>query len=100
MKTPFGSVIVNHSPRGIATFLVEVFHDGLHKHSVLRAGDPEILANKSLALAQRWNTEWEKQSAAEQRIRRTFERKEARRLHVERQKEVESERTAEAQQLL
>jgi restriction system protein len=100
METRFGPVTVLRSPRGVPTFLVEIFHDGLHKHSVLRSGDPDILKHKGLALAQRWDAEWAKQSAADLRIRQTFEKKEARRLHIERQKEIALERTTEAQQIL
>jgi restriction system protein len=100
MEARFGDVIVTHSARGIPTYLVEAFHDGLHKHTVLRSTDPDILKNKAVVIAERWNEQWDKQSAAELRIQRTFETKEARRLHSEQQKEIAAERTAEAQQLL
>jgi len=100
MQTRFGDVVVTRSARDIPTFVVEVFHDGLHKHLVLRATEAEILQHKAFALAQRWDAEWERQSAREIRIRRTFEKKEARRLHIESQKEIAGERTTEAQQLL
>ena len=98
-QTRFGDVVVTHSARGIPTAVVEAFHDGLHKHVVLRATEAEILQHKAVALAQRWDAEWERQSAREFRIRRTFEKKEARRLHIE-VKEIAAERATEAQQLL
>jgi restriction system protein len=100
METRFGEVTVTHSSRGVPTFWVTASHDGLHKHVVIRAGDPDVLNYKCLVQAQNWNAVWTKQSAAQQRIRQTFEKKEARRLHVESQKEIALQRTAEAQQLL
>lgn len=88
-ETRFSAVSVTYSARGIPTFAAEVFHDGLHKHSVIRASDLEILKNKTVALANRWNVEWAKQLA-------TSERKD----HIEKQREIAQERTAESQQLL
>src|SRR5580704_15138723 len=88
-ETRFSAVSVTYSARGIPTFVVEVFHDGLHKHSVMRAGAVEILKNKTLALANRWNDEWAKQLA-------TSERKG----HIEKQKEIAQPRTTEARQLI
>ncbi len=100
METRFSEVTVTFSPRGIPTYVVQVSHDGLHKYVVLRAGNADTLKFMGLAQAQRWDAEWAKQSAADLRIRRTFEKKEARQLHLERQKEIALERTTEAQQLL
>lgn len=100
MKTRFGDVTVTHSARGITTYIVEAFHDGLHKHTVLRSAYPDVLNHKAVMLAERWNSQWDKQYAAEKRIQHTFQAKEARRLHVEREKEDATERTAEAQQAL
>ena len=88
-ETRFSAVSVTYSARGIPTFVAEVFHDGLHKHSVIRAGALEILKNKTVALANRWNDEWAKQLA-------TSERKG----HIEKQKEIAQQRTAEARQLI
>lgn len=88
-ETRFSAVSVTYSARGIPTFVVEVFHDGLHKHSVVRAGAIEILKNKTVALANRWNAEWAKQLAAS-------ERKD----HVGKQKEIALQRTDEAHQLI
>jgi restriction system protein len=100
METQFSAVTVTYSARGIPTYLVEVSHEGLHKYLVLRAGDPDILAHKVLAQAQRWNTEWAKQSAADLRIRQTYAKREKRRLQIEHQKEIALERTTEAQRIL
>ena len=88
-ETRFGPITVTYSPRGTPTYLVEVFHDGLHKHFVVRAGDSNILQHKILALAERWNAEWAKQSA-------TF----AKKGYVEKQKEIALEQTSAAQELL
>lgn len=97
MKTRIGIATVTHSARGIATYSVEVFHDGLHKHTLIKAPDRQILINKANAVAQRWDESWNKQVACETRIKATWEAKEARKLHLENQKEQAIERTAEAQ---
>ncbi len=100
METIWSEVTVTHSPRGVPTYSVEVGHDGLHKFTVIRSGDPGILAKKLQSLVLQWNAAWEKQWAAEVRIRKTVEAREKRRLHIESQKEVALERTTEAQQAL
>jgi restriction system protein len=100
METRWSDVKVARSARGIETYSVEVFHDGLHKYLLLRSGDPQILAKKLLAQVQQWNAAWEKQWLTECRVRRATESKEGRKLHLESQKEIALERTAEAQHLL
>jgi hypothetical protein len=65
METRFGEVTVTHSARGIATYSAEAFHDGLHKHALLKAHDTSVLLNKAQALATQWNASWNKQAAAE-----------------------------------
>lgn len=59
-----------------------------------------MLLNRAQAIALQWNAAWSKQVEAENRIKRTYEKKEARRLHLENQKDRAAERTAEAQQIL
>jgi restriction system protein len=100
METRFGEVTVAHSARGFPTYSVEAFHDGLHKYSLIRAGDQGVLLNRVQAIALQWNAAWNKQVESENRIKRTYETKEARRLYIEHQKGRAAERTAEAQQLL
>jgi restriction system protein len=100
METRFSEVRETRSLRGVITYWVNASHDGLQKHQVLRAGNATILAQRCLVQAQNWNGQWLKQSAAALRIRQTFEKKEARRLHIEGQKESARERTIEAQQFL
>ncbi len=100
MDTRFGDVTVSYSARGLPTYFVEAFHDGLHKYALIRAAEKNVLLNKAQATALQWNTAWQKQAATENRIKRTFQSKEARRLPIENQKELALERTAEAQQLV
>jgi restriction system protein len=77
-----------------------MFHDGLHKHRVIQARDADILRNKARVQAQQWDDLWRKQSSAARRVQQAFEAKEAKRLHIENQKEEAADRTAEAQSLL
>jgi hypothetical protein len=46
METRFGQLTVTHSPRGVPTYRVEAFHDGLHKFALIRANDTDTLQNK------------------------------------------------------
>ncbi len=100
METRFGDVAVTYSARGIPTYSIEAFHDGLCKHALIKAPDKSVLLNKAKAIEQQWNGLWEKQVETESRIRCTREGKEARRLRLENQKERALERTTEAQQTL
>jgi restriction system protein len=88
METSF-PVTVTYSARGVPTYRSEVSHEGLHKYTVIRAGDPDILAKKVLAQVLQWNAAWEKLSALEQYTRL-----------VQGRKEIAIERTTEAQRLL
>ena len=56
METRFGDVTVAHSARGFPSYSVEAFHDGLHKYSLIRAGDINVLHNRAQATALQWNT--------------------------------------------
>jgi restriction system protein len=94
METRFGDVTVAHSARGFPTYSVEAFHDGLHKYSLIRAGDKNVLLNRAQAVALQWSAAWNKQVEAENRIKRTYETKEARRLHIENQKDRATERSS------
>jgi len=89
METRFGQTTVTYSARGVPTYRVEAFHDGLHKYYVIRAGDQNTIRNKAQAQALLWNSAWKKMSAIEQHARL-----------VESRKETAFERTTEAQRLL
>ena len=98
--TRFGDVRVTHSARGIPTFSVEAFHEGLHKHQLLRSTDRTILSNKARVVELLWNATWNKQQDARNRTFRSYEAKEAKKFHLEQQKNQASERTAEAEQTI
>ncbi len=100
METRFSEATVTWGTRGTPTYRLEMFHDGLHKHRVIQAGDSDILKNKAQMQAMQWNELWHKQSAAARRVQQAYEAKEAKRLHIENQKEEAVDRTAEAQGLL
>jgi hypothetical protein len=88
VETRFSEVTATLSARGVPTYWVRASHDGLHKHVVIRAGDTEVLQQRCLVQAENWNALWAKRSAADLKIQRTLEKKEARRLHIESQKEL------------
>jgi len=100
METRFNAATATWGVRGTPTYRLEMFHDGLHKHRVIQARDADILRNKARVQAQQWDDLWRKQSSAARRVQQAFEAKEAKRLHIENQKEEAADRTAEAQSLL
>ena len=100
MRTRFSETTVTWGARGRPAYRVEMFHDGLHKHRVIQAGDSEILDNKAQMQARQWSESWDKQCAAAQRVQQAYEAKERKRLQIENQKNEAADRTDEAQELL
>jgi restriction system protein len=100
MQTRFGEIKIKHSARGLPTYSIELFHDGLIKHQELRASDHNVLLNKANTLALKWNADWHSQQELQARIRRTHESKEAKRLYLEHRKNQALQGTMEAEQAI
>jgi restriction system protein len=100
MESRFGTPRVKYSARGIPTYFVEVFHDGLHKHQELRASDNNVLLNKAQAVALQWNASWSALKAEEGRVRQAHEAQTRKALHLQHQKNGALERTKEAEQII
>lgn len=75
METRFNEATVTWGARGTPTYRLEMFHDGLHKHRLIQAHDPDILKNKAQMQALQWDELWRKQSSAAERIQQSFKEK-------------------------
>jgi restriction system protein len=88
-STEIGPVKLKQGARGSEAYLVEVYHEGLHKHRLVRGPDAEVVCDKALAQAAAWNEAWAKRVATERQM-----------TMAERKREEAADRTAEAQRAL
>jgi restriction system protein len=93
MPTHIGEVTTSYSARGIPSYQIEMSHDGLHKHRVIKSADPSVVIRKANAQEMDWDEKW---AIAQQResARRDREKEKQQR---EEQKEFAAERTTEAE---
>lgn len=93
MKTRIGDLEVSHTSRGGRTYRLELWHDGLKKHRVIKGNDQAIIERKAHLQVREWGEKWEAVLRREAIRRDKSRRKE----HQEGQKALAAERTAEAQ---
>lgn len=93
LNTRVGELEVSFGVRGGATHRLELWHDGLKKHRVIKGAEPEIVLRKAEMQAAEWDGSWSQVSAREH-DRRT---KDGQRRQQEANKKLAAERTAEAQ---
>jgi restriction system protein len=89
MTTKFGELQASQGVRGSITFSLEIYHEGLHKHRLIRGPTFEVVKAKGSLQAAESNEAWAKKVAAEQKM-----------TMAERRKEDAAHRTAEAQRAL
>jgi len=85
MTTKFGPLQVKQGARGAVSVSIEVYHQGLNKHRLVRGPDPDVVQAKALLQAAEWNEVWAKRVATERQM-----------TMAERRKEEAADRTAEA----
>jgi hypothetical protein len=73
MTTKFGPVKSTQGARGSLTVLAEVYHQGLHKHRLIRGLDAEVVKAKMLLLAAEWNEAWAKKVATKGTVRNNMD---------------------------
>jgi restriction system protein len=66
MKTRFGQLEVSHGVRGGATYRLELWHDGLKKHRLIKSPEPEMVSRKAELQAAEWDERWSHVSARQQ----------------------------------
>jgi restriction system protein len=96
MATRVGKLEVFYSSRGIPTYSVELWHDGLKKHRLIKGSDNAIVRRKADLQAAEWEEKWTQVSARDQDRRD----KEGQKRQQEANKRLAAERTAEAQREL
>jgi restriction system protein len=93
METRVGDLEVSYTARGIPTYRLELWHDGLKKHRVIKGNDAAILQRKANLQAADWIEKWavaERRAMFQQVLRNS-------KAHKEGQKTAAAERTSEAQ---
>ena len=63
MKTTRSSLQTTYSVRGIPSFQIELVHQGLHKHKVIKGSDPYLVERKASIQATAWDEIWSKRSS-------------------------------------
>lgn len=96
MKTRLGQLSVKYSVRGLPNYHLELWHDGLKKHRLIR-GESESIVNQKAALqVEEWEERW---TVVEVRKRDRSEKAAGKRQQEER-KTLAAEQTTEAQEEL
>jgi restriction system protein len=93
METRIGGMEVSYTSRGACTYRLELWHDGLKKHRVIKGNDASIVERKARLQVNDWAGKW---AAAQDREALRQERTQKKE-HQESQKALAAERTAEAQ---
>lgn len=96
MKTRLGQLLVKYSARGLPTYSLELWHDGLKKHRLIRGESESIVKLKASLQIDEWEKRWDVVDAREQER----SHKAAVRRQQEERKALALEQTAEAQQEL
>ena len=96
MTLRIASIQVRYSARGIPSYQLEMWHDDLRKHRLIRGSDVSVIQRKADLQAAEWSAQW---NAAQERSAYRDAREDARRA-VEEGKAEAQRRTAEAQQEL
>ena len=85
MRVRFSEIEVSYSARGIPSYSIEIWHDGLKKHRQIKGSEYDVVERKANLQAEEWESRWEV-------VRAKAERKQ----YQENQKALASERTRSA----
>lgn len=96
MKTRLGQLSVKYSARGIPTYSLELWHDGLKKHRLIRGESESIVKLKATLQVEEWEERWAIVTAREEER----SHKAAGKRQQEERKALAAEQTTEAQQEL
>ena len=96
MQKRLGQLSVKRSARGVSTYDLELWHDGLKKHRLIRGGSESVVKRKATLQIEEWEERWATVNAKE-KIR---SQKNAGKRQQDEAKELAAERTADAQQEL
>lgn len=88
MQTRIENVSVKFSARGIPSYSIELWHDGLKKHRLVRGDSESIVQMKAALQAEEWDEKWEIQYA---KLKEKLDKKEAKRVQDEKTNEAKKE---------
>lgn len=91
------------SSRGMVSYEIELAHDGLHKHRLIKGNDPLFVQRKAEVQLAEWNEQWRRKQALQKRTRQASlhrQEREEKKRHQEEQKGLAAERTAETAQII
>jgi restriction system protein len=57
-STRTSQVVVSYNSRGDETYTIELWHDGLRRHRIIRSADRQVLRRKVELQASDWNDRW------------------------------------------
>lgn len=83
-----------YSSRGIVSYEIELAHDGLHKHRIIKGNDPFFVQRKAEVQLAEWEDQWRRKRAAQSRTRETNLRR-AEREKKQQYQEEQKEQAAE-----
>jgi restriction system protein len=96
MQTRLGQLNVKYSTRGILSYTIELWHDGLKKHRLIRGESESVVKLKATLQAEEWDKRWLVLNARERdRTQKATEKR-----AQEERKVLAAERTSEAQQAI
>jgi hypothetical protein len=79
MATTIGQLETKLSVRGSVSYSIEVCHQGLHKHRLVRGPDAQVVTAKVRLQAAEWDALWAKKVAAERQTTMAYRRRRKRR---------------------
>jgi restriction system protein len=85
-----------YNSRGWASYEIELSHDGLHKHHIIKGNDPDFVQRKAAVQLADWQEQWSRRLAVQDRLNQTNQKK---RIQDE-QKLFAAERSREAQEII
>lgn len=62
MRSQMTQMQVRYSARGIPSYRLEVWHDGLRKHREIKGADAAVVARKAELQMVEWDTKWAQES--------------------------------------
>lgn len=96
METRIGTLEVSYSARGNPSYTLDLWHDGLKKHRLIRGDSQSIVQLKAQLQVEEWEQKWaEVSSRQQQRNERALGKR-----HQEERKTEAQDRTSDAQQEL
>jgi restriction system protein len=96
MSARYSSLRVVYNSRGWASYEIELSHDGLHKHRIIKGNDPDFVQRKAAVQLADWEEQWSRKLAVQDKVNQASQRKRVQ----ERQKEFAAEQSKEAQEVI